>query len=372
MTSNDQALISELNDALKLVTQGRKGVYLSAVQLPDDPSIRTLQQSVVELVDQFNQNYDFILDLAKGRLDTVAPPMNSLATPFKQLQAELKHLTWQIHQISEGDLEQKVSFSGDFSNSINKMIESLRENRRISELNEQYLHELLELNASKDKLFSIIAHDLKNPFSGILNLSEMVLNVVRSGRYDDIEEYAALLKAFSLQGYKLLVNLLDWARVQSNTIALNLEPVSLSSVLDDAKALNEPVAIQKKIRLQYELEDDFRVLADINMLQTVLRNLMSNAVKFTRVGGEVTVLAVKSADSIEITVRDNGVGIRPDNLKRLFRIDSPFSTSGTDNEVGSGLGLLLCRDFLRKMNSEIQVESEFGKGSTFRFHLPLA
>jgi signal transduction histidine kinase len=372
MTNKDQVLVSELNDALKQVTQGRKGVHMPTDRLPEDPEIRELQLTVVELVNQFNQNYDFILDLAKGRLDTVAPQMNSLATPFKQLQAELKHLTWQIRQISEGDLEQKVSFSGDFSHSINKMIESLRENRRISELNEQYLHDLLELNANKDKLFSIIAHDLKNPFSGILNLSDMVLNDVRSGRYDDIEEYAALLKAFSLQGYKLLVNLLDWARVQSNTIALHLEPVSLSLVLDDAKALNEPVAIQKKIRLQFALEDDFRVMADTNMLQTVLRNLMSNAVKFTRVGGEVTVSAVKSANAVEIAVRDNGVGIRPDNLKRLFRIDSPFSTNGTDNEIGSGLGLLLCRDFLRKMDSEIQVESEFGKGSTFRFTLPQA
>jgi signal transduction histidine kinase len=114
------------------------------------------------------------------------------------------------------------------------------------------------------------------------------------------------------------------------------------------------------------------VVADSNMLQTVLRNLMSNAVKFTHQGGAISISAEKTDDSVLLSIQDNGVGIRPENLKRLFRIDSPFSTNGTGNEFGSGLGLILCRDFLQKMGSEIRVKSEVGKGSTFSFTLPLA
>lgn len=372
MTTDDRKLLNYLNETVKHVLQGRKGIVLDTELRSETPEIQELLDTVQILTTQYNQSYDFILDMSKGKLDTVAPPLNSFVTPFKQLQADLKHLTWQIHQISEGDLEQKVTFYGDFSESINKMIESLREKQRISELNERYLQELLELNASKDKLFSIIAHDLKNPFSGLINLSDMVLNDVKVGRYEDIEEYAGLLKTFSLQGYKLLINLLDWAKVQSNSILINLAPVSLNEVVELSKAMVEPVVIQKNIRVNHFFENDLQVLADSNMLQTVLRNLLSNAVKFTPTGGVITISAEQFEQEVKISVKDTGVGIRPENLKRLFRIDSPFSTAGTGNEFGSGLGLILCRDFLKKMNSEIQVESEVGKGSSFSFFLPLA
>jgi len=372
MTSDDRQILSSLNEAVKQLLQGKKGITLEAVHATDIPEIEDIRETVTKLISQHNESYDFILDMAKGKLDSTPPPLNSFVSHFKQLQADLKHLTWQIQQISEGDLEQKVSFSGDFSESINKMIAALREKQRISELNEKYLAELMDLNASKDKLFSIIAHDLKNPFSGLINLSDMVLNDVRAGKFEDIEEYAALLKTFSLQGYKLLINLLDWAKVQSNSVLINLEPVQLNEIAELSKALVEPVAIQKNSTIINRFQKDVRVIADSNMLQTVLRNLLSNAVKFTPVGGVITISAEKSGTMFQIAVQDNGVGIRPENLKRLFHIDSPFSTNGTGNEFGSGLGLIICRDFLNKMGSEIQVESEVGKGSTFSFSLPSA
>jgi signal transduction histidine kinase len=372
MTEVDKQILSTLNEAVKQLLQGKKGINLDSIQASESPEVEDLRATVAALIDQHNHSYDFIMDLSRGKLDTTPPPLNSFVSPFKQLQADLKHLTWQIHQISDGDLEQKVSFSGDFSESINKMIDALREKQRISELNEKYLADLVELNASKDKLFSIIAHDLKNPFSGLINLSDMVLNDVRAGKYSDIEEYAALLKTFSLQGYKLLVNLLDWAKVQSNSILINLESVSLNDVVELSKALVVPVAIQKNIKMNCNFQDDVHVIADSNMLQTVLRNLLSNAVKFTPAGGIINISAVNLDSKIKVSVEDNGVGIRPENLKCLFHIDSPFSTKGTGNEFGSGLGLILCRDFLKKMESEIQVESVVGKGTTFSFSLPMA
>jgi signal transduction histidine kinase len=372
MTSDERQLLTSLNEAVKQLLQGKKGISLDAELASESPELEELRSTVTTLINQHNQSYDFIMDLSKGKLDTTPPPQNSFISPFKQLQADLKHLTWQIHQIAEGDLEQKVSFSGDFSESINKMIDALRENRRISDLNEKYLLELMELNASKDKLFSIIAHDLKNPFSGLINLSDMVLTEVKSGQFDNIEEYANLLKTFSLQGYKLLINLLDWAKVQSNSILINLHALRLNEIVEISQALVKPVAIQKKIAINTTFQENIRVVADSNMLQTVLRNLLSNAVKFTPPGGVITISAEKKGSNILIGIKDNGVGIRPENLKRLLRIDIPFSTSGTSNEFGSGLGLILCRDFLKKMNSEIQVESEVGKGATFSFTLPIA
>jgi len=373
MTEDDCQIVASLNEVVKQLLQGKKGNGpLENIPASTSPEVEELRLTISKLVNQHDQSYDFILDLAKGKLDAAAPPLNNLISPYKQLQADLKHLTWQIHQISEGDLEQKVYFSGDFSDSINKMIESLRENRRISELNEKYLAELMELNTSKDKLFSIIAHDLKNPFSGLINLSDMVLSDVKDHKYDDLEEYAALLKTFSLQGYKLLINLLDWAKVQSNSVLIRLEALQLKEIVDLSKSLVEPVAIQKNMVIHCQFYETVRVMADSNMLQTVLRNLLSNAVKFTPAGGVISISAEEKDAKVRISIKDNGVGIRPENLKRLFRIDSPFSTNGTNNEFGSGLGLILCRDFLKKMDSEIQVESEVGKGSTFSFSLPIA
>jgi signal transduction histidine kinase len=153
---------------------------------------------------------------------------------------------------------------------------------------------------------------------------------------------------------------------------VQLETTQLSVVVELVKAVVEPVALQKNIALLFQFEDHAQILADSNMLQTILRNLLSNAVKFTPLGGTIILSAERVDSNLMIRVQDNGVGIRPDNLKRLFRIDSPFSTHGTSNEFGSGLGLIICRDFLKKMNSELLVESQVGKGSTFSFLLPLA
>lgn len=373
MTTADLSILTSLGEVINQLLQGRKAtISMDAVPTSETPEVQELRKSVETLVSQYNESYDFILAMSKGELDKPAPQLNSFVTPFKQLQADLKHLTWQIQQISEGDLEQKVSFSGDFSRSINRMIESLREKQRISELNEKYLADLKELNASKDKLFSIIAHDLKNPFSGLLNLSDMILKDVQEKNYDAVEEYASLLKTFSIQGYKLLINLLDWAKVQSNSILITLEPIQLSVLAEENRELIVSAAIQKNISIVYNIPEELRIIADSNMLQTVLRNLLSNAVKFTPVNGIVTLSAENVDDRVLIRVHDNGVGIQPENLKRLFRIDSSFSTNGTSNEYGTGLGLILCMDYLKKMDSEIQVESEVGKGSTFSFSLPLA
>jgi len=371
MDSNDNIILTDLRNVVRQLEQGQKVTY-DFDKLPDVESseLNALKDELRSLCFQYNDNYNFVLNIAKGNLNIIPPANNSFFNPFKQLQADLLHIIWQIKQISEGDYEQNVSFYGEFSDSINVMIASLREKQRISALNEIYLAELKELNAMKDKFFSIIAHDLKNPFSGLLSLSDLLLTNIQAKEYDNLEECAALLKEFSEQGYKLLLNLLEWSRANTNSIKIEIKPLSLASVVEESKLAIMPRAQQKKIEIICSCSNDYQVMADINLLNTVMRNLLSNAVKFTNENGTIHIFGEESESTVTVHVKDNGVGIKPENISKLFRIDSDYSTNGTDNEEGTGLGLILCKDFLEKMGGTIWVTSEFGKGTTFSFKLP--
>ena len=370
---NECKIISDLLALVKQLESGRK-VNFDFAQVPVSSfeELNDLKNEMEILTRQYNDNYDFVINIGKGNLNVVPPVKNNYATPYKQLQADLLHLTWQIQQISAGDYEQNVVFSGEFSDSINAMIASLKEKRRVSELNVFYLKELKELNAMKDKFFSIIAHDLKNPFSGLLSLSDLLLMNIREQQYENLEEIASLLKEFSNQGYKLLVNLLEWSRANTNSLNINIEPISLVDVVDKAKAMVLPRAQQKKIRIMCVCPHKYMVMADSNLLDTVMRNLLSNAVKFTAEGGSVTITGEESEQHVVVHISDTGIGIKPENIAKLFRIDTNCSTKGTDNEEGTGLGLILCKDFLAKMDGTISVESVPGIGSVFSFNLPKA
>jgi signal transduction histidine kinase len=373
MDASCQQLFISLEDLLGQLKDGQRVVWDAQIEkaIASD-NVMALRDRILDLCKQYNESYDFIMALSKGDLQVVAPKRNSFVNPYKQLQAELLHLTWQIKEIAEGDFEQKVSFSGDFSDSINKMIESLRETRRISELNKHYLEELQKLNATKDKFFSIIAHDLKNPFSGLLTVSDLLIEDIHQMKYENLEDFAGIIRSFSEQGYKLLVNLLDWAMVQTSVMEMNIKPLLLHDLVQDSKAIVEPSALKKKISLTCECSDQLMVMADSNMLHTVLRNLLTNAVKYTPEGGQVHLECLISGNNAVVSVQDNGVGIKTEHIADLFRIDVNFSTPGTNNEQGTGLGLVLSNDLMNKMNGTIWVDSECGKGTTFRISLPLA
>lgn len=371
MDTRERKIISGLCGAIKQIEQGQRVIAdFESIEDSDTPELNELRKEIKLLSEQYVDSYNFILDVAAGKLDTTPPAKNNFANPFKQLHSDLIHLTWQIKQISEGDFDQKVSFYGDFSSAINKMIESLKEKERIDVLNVQYLNELKELNAMKDKFFSIIAHDLKNPFTGLLGFSDILISDLKDKNYDSAEEYAAIIKELSEQGYKLLVNLLEWSRSQLNSIKTCIEPVFLKSLVEEAKSLIMPKARQKNINVVLAGFLSFDVLADINMLNTVLRNLLSNAVKYTNEGGEIVISAEKEGDMTILSVSDNGVGIKQKNISKLFSIDSNFSTKGTQSEEGTGLGLILCKEFANKMGGNITVESEEGKGTKFNLYLP--
>jgi len=330
MDSNDSKIIVELNSIVRLLKNGQRFDY-DFNKIPETESIE----------------------------------LNALIK-------DLKHLTWQINEIAEGDLEQVVSFSGDFSQAINKMIVSLKEKQRLSQLNEEYVVELRELNAMKDRFFSIIGHDLRNPFTGLLALSDLMLSNIQAKEYENLEEYAILLKTFTDQGYKLLLNLLEWAKSQTNALKINIETLSLAALVADSKTTIVPLAQQKDIEIVCSCSQDYLVLADVNLLNTVMRNLLSNAVKFTNKKGLIHVYGKESEKIVTVIVEDNGVGIAPENLSKLFRLDEHSSTKGTANEEGTGLGLILCKELIEKMNGHLTVTSELGKGTTFSFTLPKA
>jgi len=231
--------------------------------------------------------------------------------------------------------------------------------------------ELTELNAAKDKFFSIIAHDLKNPFNTIIGFSEILNAEIDTGDLGKSKKYAEMINFSAVHTFKLLENLLAWANTQSGKLVFNPVRLNLREILnDEIIALNE-VANGKNIQLVNCYSGDLMIIADENMIKTVVRNLISNAIKFTGRDGKVDVNATIYDKSIEISVSDTGIGIGKDAKSKLFRIDSNISTKGTENEKGTGLGLFLCKEFVEKHGGKIWVESEAGEGSVFKFILPL-
>jgi len=230
--------------------------------------------------------------------------------------------------------------------------------------------ELKELNATKDRFFTIIAHDLKNPFNSILGFSNLLIDNYDRLEQENIQKYLKLIYDASYKTYNLLENLLNWSRAQTGRI--NYEPsyIDIHKLISETKELLLSNIENKKIDFVINVDSDIRPYADSNMIQTVIRNLISNAIKFTPEDGKIEVRTERENDYFKISVIDNGMGISSKNKDKLFRLDSNFSTKGTDKETGTGLGLILCKDFVEKNKGEISVYSKPGKGSTFSFTLP--
>jgi PAS domain S-box-containing protein len=233
--------------------------------------------------------------------------------------------------------------------------------------------ELLESNKTKDKFFSIIAHDLKNPFNSLLGFSELLLRNHKKYAEEKREQSIKLIHSSSRKIFNLLENLLTWSRAQSDSIKFSPQEVKVKTFIDEIVLLTKPSAENKNIGLLYEAKEDLSVYADKDMINTILRNLITNAIKFTRKNGTIFVSAIKTKkkDFIEISVTDTGVGISKERIKDLFRLDKNIKSSGTEDESGTGLGLILCKEFTKKNKGEIWVESKVNKGSKFTFTLPV-
>jgi signal transduction histidine kinase len=231
--------------------------------------------------------------------------------------------------------------------------------------------ELLKLNADKDIFMSILAHDLLTPFNSILGYIDLLVKNLRKYEIDKIERQLTIIKNSALKAFYLLEDILVWARSQSGKLPFEPRAFFFSISCDNVVEILKPSANNKNITINIVETEKLIVFADINMLNTILRNLISNAIKFTNNGGNINIHAQKDNSFVTISVSDNGIGIAPEFVSKLFDIKHKHSSKGTANEKGTGLGLLLCKEFVEKHGGKIWVESELGKGSVFAFTLPL-
>ena len=231
-------------------------------------------------------------------------------------------------------------------------------------------HQLKELNATKDKFFSIIAHDLKSPFNSIIGFSNILTRQIEEKDYDGLGKYSEIILNSSQHALDLLMNLLDWSRSQTGSMKFTPEKIDLRQLVDQVAEQLYNQAFQKSITIYIEMPQKVPVSADKAMINTILRNLISNAIKFTNANGEIVVSTKIKPSELVVSISDTGIGIKQGIIDRLFRIDENQSTMGTNNEKGTGLGLILCKEFIEKHGGRICIESEEGKGSRFYFTIP--
>jgi PAS domain S-box-containing protein len=246
-------------------------------------------------------------------------------------------------------------------------ITELKKAEKLLRENEKQLH---EINSAKDKLFSIISHDLRSPFTSIIGFSELLIGKIQSNELNDIETYANLIHDSSLNAMSLLTNLLEWSSLQTGRI--NFSPTKFDLVQNISEAVESMMAqcFMKNISISVRTPSHLDVFADSMMINSVLRNLISNAIKFTKSGGHIIISAYIKDNSVVVEVADNGIGMEQEAVKKLFGNESYTSVRGTENEVGTGLGLIICKEFISKHNGEIWAESVINKGSRFMFSLP--
>ncbi|RXP60870.1 tetratricopeptide repeat protein [Lutibacter sp. HS1-25] len=255
-----------------------------------------------------------------------------------------------------------------------------RTNQKLHELNQEIVNGKLALehankelelsNATKDKFFSIIAHDLKSPFNSIMGFSEILKGNIETNHPEEIKKYANIIYNSAAGTLTLLENLLDWARIQSSKINFEPTKINLCKTVNETINLIGETANKKKVKLINKVSSNIFVKGDENMVSTIVRNLIVNAIKYSFPEGNVIISAKSNVNKIEISIIDNGVGMDEEMVQNLFVLNSGTSTLGTNNEKGTGLGLILCKEFIQMHNEKMFIESETGKGSTFRFTLP--
>lgn len=248
--------------------------------------------------------------------------------------------------------------------------ENAAELARLNEKLTQSEIELTEMNASKDKFFSIVAHDLKSPFQGLIGFADILMEDFDEMEAEQTKYFIKEINASTKNVYKLIEQLLDWSRIQLGKMPFEPENFYIVKSIEFIMNLVKANAIKKEITISQSVPDGHLVFADEKMINSVFENLISNAIKFTKRNGNITISSVEKDDKVFITVKDTGIGIDSEALDKIFRIDSNHTTKGTESESGTGLGLLLCKELVEKNGGTIEVQSKPGVGTSIIFSLP--
>lgn len=256
--------------------------------------------------------------------------------------------------------------------SFDKTNEIERHTKELEEKVKKRTKELQELNATKDRFFSIIAHDLKSPFSYLLGMTELLSESMDTMNPGKLKVFIMKLNDSAQSAFDLLENLLIWARTQQKMITMSQKAHNLKDMVNSSIKPLLNLALDKSIDLSIEINAlENKIFVDEYMISTVIRNLVNNAIKFTKNNGAIRIFAEKNEEEVTISVNDSGVGMSKEIISKLFKIGENVSTSGTNNETGTGLGLILCQEFVTKNGGKIWVESQEGVGTTFFFTVPI-
>jgi len=264
--------------------------------------------------------------------------------------------------LSESTIGNEITFTG--------IARDITERKTIEETLKKSEKNLRELNSAKDKLFSIISHDLRSPFNSIIGFAEMLNDTYDELSDDDRKEFVKNITTSSKQTYELVENLLDWSKLERGKIEFKPKILRLENIISEIVTLVKGNIVRKKIKVSTELNTGVKVFADENMLHSIILNLVTNALKFTPKDGNINIQAEENGDYIMISVIDNGVGIPADKIEKLFNFTANISTRGTDGEKGTGLGLPLVQEYVHRNGGTIKVHSELGKGTSFSFTIP--
>jgi len=348
---------------INLTTRRFTYISPSVVQLRgytvEEAMTQSLEESLTpESLILVNQAISEYLELFLNEPDKMSSYINQIQQPCKDGKNVWVEVSTKFRFNEEGDIE------------IVGISRNIEERKRMMNEISQREVALQKLNAEKDKFFSIIAHDLKSPFNSIVGFSELLLEQVRANEFSGIEKYAEIILQSSDRAMNLLMNLMEWSRSQTGRMVFNPEYFELVNLIHETVHLFTDISDLKLITIRQILPQNAPVFADKAMISTVLRNLISNAIKFTMAGGDIQISIEEKNKEVLVAVKDNGLGLSKNSIQRLFRIDDTVSTPGTQNEVGTGLGLILCKEFIEKHQGKIWVDSEEGKGSTFYFSLP--
>lgn len=373
--STMDAIISiDLNQNIVLFNKAAEKMFLVTAEEAVNQHINKFiptdfHESHTRYVEQFGRNNKTFRKM--GRLAAVkALRSNGDVFPAEAAISHSGEGKEKIYTVILRDVSNRVEIDKEIKNYIDELTINKNELEKNSKELQRLNKELEESNLNKNKLFSIIAHDLKSPFTALLGLAEFLKLNSSELSPEEITDFSSRLHGSLKNVLRLVENLLEWSRIQSDSIEFDPIRFDLEVLFSDLYPIFKVVAENKQIELINNLQQNIYVFADRNMIELILRNLLSNAIKFTPKGGKVTISSEEKENGIFIKIVDTGIGISKKDLDNIFNIDRNIRRSGTANEKGTGLGLILCKEFVEMNGGSCYIESDEGIGSTFAFSIP--